>query len=416
VLRKGNGLRRAFITGLGLITPIGHSWREVRDSLVAGKSGIGPITLFDATDHRTRIAGEVRNFDPERYIDGKSARRMTRSTQFAVAAARQAIECAGVDLGDGTDVAVVMHTGGGGVEALVDQAFVCQQRGPRRVSPLLIPMFAPNMAAAQVSIMFGIRGPVVASTAACATGMYAFIDALHLIERNEADVVVAGATEAGLLPPIVAALANAGALSRRNDEPQKASRPFDRDREGFVFAEGAGAFVVESEEHARARGATMYAEILGGALTADAFHITEPDPTGSGAALAMSRALRTTGLSPNDIGYICAHGTGTALNDVAETLAIKKVFGEHAYRVPISSPKSMAGHLIGAAGCISAAACILAVHDGMIPPTINLDTPDPACDLDYVPNMARPAGVRYAMANGFAFGGQNAVAVFGGVN
>lgn len=412
---EGHGVKRAFVTGAGFITPVGNSWADVSESLRTGRSGIGPITSFDTTDHKVKIAGEVRGFNATDYMDARAARRMARSSQFAVAAARQAVEDAAITLDPGIETAVVMHTGGGGLEVLADQVRVYEHKGARRVSPLLVPMVAANMAASQVSIHLGIHGPVFASTAACATGIYALLDAQRLIASEEADVVIAGATEAMIIAPVVAGLTNMGALAPGDGNPQSASRPFDRDRKGFVLSEGAGAFVVESEEHADRRGATPILEILGGALTSDAFHITEPDPTGNGAALAISRAIERSGLVDNDIDYICAHGTGTMLNDSAETAAIKHALGARAYHVPISSPKSMAGHLLGAAGCISVAACMLAIADGIIPPTINLDHPDLACDLDYVPHVARRAIVTHALANGFGFGGQNSVVALGAV-
>ena len=305
-----------------------------------------------------------------------------------------------------------MNTGGGGMPDVVEGERVFLTKGPGRVSPLLIPALIPNMASCQVSMIWGIHGPVITSIEACASGIYALVEAKRLIDLGEAVAVIAGSSEAALIPVVFAAFCNMRALSTSNGEPQKACRPFDLNRDGFVAGEGAGVMILERYEDARQRGAPIYAEVLGGSLTADAYHVTAPEPSGYGAALAMSRALKSAGVGPEDIDYICAHGTGTPLNDVSETMSIKKVFGEHAYKVPISSPKSMVGHLMGAAGAISTIACVLAIRDGIIPPTINLETPDPQCDLDYVPNVARRTPVRTAMANGFGFGGQNSVAVF----
>jgi len=403
-------VEKAFVSGVGFFTPLGNSWAEICDALRSGRSGIDDITLFDASDQKVRIAGEVRDFNPADHMDAKAARRMARSTQFAVAAARQAVENAGIDLGGEDEIAAAVYTGGGGLEVLTHEERVYEHKGARRVSPLLVPLLAPSMPSTQVSIQLGITGPVLAATAACATGIYALLDALHLVQRGDADVVIAGATEAMIVPAVVASLANMGALTTDNAPPWAASRPFDLHRKGFVLSEGAGVVVVESERHLVRRSGCALAEIRGGALTADAHHITEPDPSASGAARAIARAIARTGLEPTDIDYICAHGTGTPLNDRAETKAIKMALGDRAYSVPISSPKSMAGHLLGAAGMVSLAACLMA-FDGIIPPTINLDTPDPECDLDYVPNVARAGRVRHALANGFGFGGQNAVMV-----
>jgi 3-oxoacyl-[acyl-carrier-protein] synthase II len=308
-------------------------------------------------------------------------------------------------------VGVVINTGGGGLLETYEEGLVMARRGPGRVSPLFIPLMAPNMAACQPSIVLGIRGPVVCSVAACAAGVQAFTEAAHILRRDEADVILAGGTESGIADLPLAALANMGALATSED-PAAACRPFNKGRTGFVYGEGAAVLVLEREEHARARGARVYAEVAGGAITGDAYHITMPAPAGAGAALAMRRALDYAGVQGEEIDYVCAHGTGTPLNDVAETEAIKAVFGEHARRLAISSPKSMIGHLLGAAGAVSGLVCALACHEGRVPPTINLDEPDPECDLDYVPNVARELPVRAAMANGFGFGGQNAVTIF----
>jgi len=405
---------RVVITGIGAISPIGLTVEEFWHNLTHGVSGVGTVTAFDASPYACRIAGEVKGFDPGQYMEAKTARRASRFVQFALAATKTALADArfAIDGQNRDSVGVVMNTGGGGMPDVVEGERVFLTKGPGRVSPLLIPALIPNMASCQVSMLWGIRGPVITSIAACASGIYALVEAKRLIDLGEATAVIAGSSESVLIPVVFAAFSNMRALSTRNDEPEKACRPFDLHRDGFVPGEGAGVMVLERYEDARQRGAPIYAEIVGGSLTADAYHLTMPDPNGYGATLAMNRALESAGLGPEDIDYICAHGTGTPLNDVSETLSIKKVFGEHAYKVPISSPKSMVGHLMGAAGAISSIACVLAIRDGIIPPTINLETPDPQCDLDYVPNVARHTPVRTAMANGFGFGGQNSVAIF----
>ncbi|MDI3341697.1 MAG: beta-ketoacyl-ACP synthase II [Sphaerobacter sp.] len=407
-------MHRVVVTGLGAVTPIGIGYPEFWRNLVAGVSGVARITAFDPSDLEVQIAAEVKGFDPKDHMDFKAARRMDRFAQFAVAAAGEALRDAGLTIDDSNRdrIGVMLNTGGGGIQTLTREVLVYHERGPKRVSPFFIPMFAPNMGACQVSITYGITGPVLASVAACAAGTQAFVDALRMLRLGEVDVMIAGGTEAGMDPVAVAAFGNMGALSKRNDEPEKASRPFDKDRDGFVFGEGAGVLVLETEEHARRRDARIYCELAGGAVTADAFHISAPLPGGAGAVRAMRQALASAGLSPEEVNYICAHGTSTPLNDVAETEAIKAVFGEAAYRIPVSSPKSMIGHLVGAAGAVSGVVCALAIRDNMIPPTINLDEPDPLCDLDYVPHTARPAKLNVAIANAFGFGGQNAVAVF----
>jgi 3-oxoacyl-[acyl-carrier-protein] synthase II len=402
------------VTGIGMIAPNGNTTEDFWRNTVAGVSGIGPIQSFDPVDIDVKIAGEVKGFNAADFIDAKTARRYTRFAHFALACGRMALDDAQLKLDgrDPTRTAVVINTGGGGMPALVEGERTRASKGSSRVSPFMVPAFMPNLAACAVSMEFGIKGPIICSAAACASALYAYIDAKRLLRSGDVDVVLAGGSESAIDPLAFAALGNLGALSHRNHDPARASRPFDRDRDGFVFGEGAGVMVLETEEHARRRGARIYAELAGGAITADAFHITAPDPTGFSPALAMQRALADGGLVPEDIDYICAHGTATPLNDVSETKSIKKAFGEHAYEVAISSPKSMVGHLLGAAGAISAAAAILAVHDGVVPPTINLENPDPECDLDYVPNTARQMPVRAALANGFGFGGQNAVVAF----
>jgi 3-oxoacyl-[acyl-carrier-protein] synthase II len=412
--RQQDPARAAVVTGLGAITPIGNDVNTFWRNLTAGVSGVDTIASFDASDEEVRIAAEVKGFDPRDWIDFKQARRMSRFAQLAVAAARQAIDDAKLEIGDHNrdDVAVVVNTGGGGFEEVAEGEITRRDRGGRRVSPFMVPMMSPSMAACQISIMNGIRGPVITSVAACASGVQAFLEAQRLIERGDVDVVIAGGTESAIVPLSFAALANMGALSKRNDDPQRASRPFDGNRDGFVFGEGAGILVIESAEHAAARGASVIAEVAGGALTGDAFHISAPDPSGYGATLAMQRALRDARMEPEQVDLVVAHGTSTPLNDATETKAIRAAFGPHADRLAVSSNKSMVGHTLGAAGAISALAAVLAIRDGVIPPTINQETPDPACDLDYVPNAPRNADVGVAIINGFGFGGQNAVTVF----
>jgi 3-oxoacyl-[acyl-carrier-protein] synthase II len=406
--------RRAVITGLGAITPIGNDIDSFWANLTGGVSGVATISLFDPSDLEVRIAAEVKDFEPKDWMDFKQARRMSRFAQLAVAAARQAIDDARLEIGDHNrdDVAVVVNTGGGGLQEVAGAEITLVTKGANRVSPFMVPMMSPSMAAAQISIQNAIRGPVITSVAACASGVQAFVDAQRLIEHGDVDVVIAGGTESAIIPVSFAALANMGALSTRNDDPAAASRPFDADRDGFVFGEAAGVLVVEAAEHAEARGAIIVAEVAGGALTGDAFHISAPDPSGYGAALAMQRAVRDAHLEPEQVQYVVAHGTSTPLNDATETKAIRTAFGAHADRLAVSSNKSMVGHTLGAAGALSALAAVLAIRDGVIPPTINYTTPDPACDLDYVPNQARRQPVDVAIANGFGFGGQNAVSVF----
>jgi 3-oxoacyl-[acyl-carrier-protein] synthase II len=406
--------RRAVVTGLGAITPIGNDAASFWTSLLAGTSGVGPIAGYDASAEEVRIAAEVKGFDPATWIDFKQARRMSRFSQFAVAAAAQAIADSGLEITDANrnEIGVIVNTGGGGIGDVAIGERIFLEQGGKRVSPFMVPMLSPSMAACQVSIQNGLRGPVIASVAACASGVQALIDAQRLIEHGDVEVVLAGGTESTILPVAFAALANMGALSKRNDDPAGASRPFDADRDGFVFGEGAAVLTVESAEHAERRGARIIAEVAGGAMTGDAFHISAPDPTGDGAARAMARAMRDAGVAPDEVDYVVAHGTSTPLNDATETKAIHAAFGEHAAHLAVSSNKSMIGHTLGAAGAISAVAAVCAIRDGMIPPTINYETPDPACDLDYVPNTARKAPVSTAIINGFGFGGQNAVAVF----
>ncbi|MDO8617245.1 MAG: beta-ketoacyl-ACP synthase II [Dehalococcoidia bacterium] len=409
---------RAVITGLGCITPIGQSVGEFWFNLTAGVSGVRRITLFDPSDQECRIAAEVKDWDPTRYMEAKAARRAARFSQFAVAAARQAVDDAGlkIDTSNRDDLAIVMNTGGGGVDVIADSEKVYLEKGASRVGPFTVPAMAPNMASCQVAINLGVRGPTITSVAACAAGIFAFVDAKRLLDLGEAEVVIAGGAEANIIPISIAAMANMRALSTRNDEPERACRPFDLHRDGFVYGEGAAAMVVETLEHARARGARIYAELAGGAVTSDAYHITAPDPTGEAAALAIARALKAASLQPADVDLIVAHATGTPLNDAAETAAIKRALGEDAYGVAVTAPKSMVGHQLGAAGAVSALTAVLAIRDGIIPPTINLETPDPECDLDYVPLKARRTPVKAALAQGFGFGGQNGVVAFRAFN
>jgi 3-oxoacyl-[acyl-carrier-protein] synthase II len=410
--------RRAVVTGVGAVTPIGNDHPTFWRNLVAGVSGGGPITHFDASAFEVRIAAEVKGFDPTTAMDRKMARRMSRFIQLGMAAGAEAVRDADLDFSDWSPdrrdrVAVAVNTSGGGQEQVIDGTAVLNDKGPRFVSPFAIPALSGSMAACQLSMEYGLTGPVITQVAACASSVIAFLDGLRMIQRGEVDVVLAGGSEAPLLPIGFAALANMGALSKRNDDPQRASRPFDRNRDGFLFGEGAGVVVLESAEHALSRGAAIQCEVIGAALTADAFHISAPEPTGRGAARAMTEALRDADVAPDEVDYIVAHGTSTPLNDATETRAIKRTFGDHAYRAAVSSPKSMVGHLLGAAGVMSALTAIGAIREGTIPPTINLDDPDlPECDLDYVPNVARRKRVDTAIINGFGFGGQNAVAVF----
>jgi len=409
--------RRAVVTGLGAVTPIGNTAGAYWENLIAGVSGVGPITQFDPSGLDVRIAAEVRDFDPTIAMDRKMARRMSRFIHLALAAAAEAVADAGIDFAayepDQHDrVAVCLNTGGGGLEQVIEGTAVLAAKGPGQVSPFAIPALSGSMAACQVSIKYGITGPVITQVAACASSVIAFIDGLRMIQLGEVDVALVGGSEGSIVPIAVAALGNMGALSRRNDDPTRASRPFDRDRDGFVYGEGAGIVVLESAEHAMARGANIVCEVIGGGMTADAFHISAPEPTGRGASAAMTKAMRNAGIAPDEVDYIVAHGTSTPLNDATETRAIKSAFGAQAHKVAISSPKSMVGHLLGAAGVISGLAAIGAIRDGVMPPTANLQNPDPECDLDYIPNVKRAKKVDTAIINGFGFGGQNAVAIF----
>ena len=405
---------RVVVTGLGAVSPLGIGVPALWDGLVAGRSGVRRVQHFDTDNLAVKIAAEVPDFDPKQFMDGKSARRMDRFAQFAVAATHEALEDARLEVTDENRerIAIVINTGGGGIPSIEGNVTAMALSGPSRVGPLVIPMFAPNMASSQVSITYGILGPTITSAAACASGVQAYVDAVRLLHAGEADVVITGGTEAGITPVALTSLSHMHALSHRNDDPQRASRPFDADRDGFVFGEGAGILILETEEHAARRGAHVYAEAMGGALTSDAFHITAPEPTGRGARAAMTNALKRAEMSAEDIDYIAAHATATPIGDAVETRAIKGALGEHALNVSVSANKSMVGHMLGAAGAISAISSVLAIRDGVVPPTINLDTPDPECDLNYVPNVAERRQVDAAMVNGFGFGGQNASTIF----
>ncbi|NLN16572.1 MAG: beta-ketoacyl-ACP synthase II [Firmicutes bacterium] len=406
--------RRVVITGMGVISPIGNSLESFWHSLVTGTSGIDKITRFDASDLSTQIAAEVKEFDPTEYLGAKEARRMDRFTQFAVVAAKKALEDAqlNIDESNADRIGVIVGSGIGGIETLEKEAITLYTRGPGRVSPFLVPMLIPDMAAGQVSIITGAKGPNSAVVTACATGSHCIGEAYRVIERGTADAMIAGGSEAAVNKLAMAGFCSAKTLSVRNDDPKGACRPFDLHRDGFVLGEGAGILILEELERAVRRGAQIYGEIVGYGATADAYHITAPAPEGEGAARAMLSALADAGLTIGDVDYINAHGTGTEYNDKTETQAIKRAFQEHAYQVPISSTKSMTGHLLGAAGGVEAIASLLAIKHQQIPPTINLTTPDPCCDLDYVPNEARKASVSVVMSNSFGFGGHNAVLIF----
>jgi len=406
--------RRVVMTGAGAVTPVGNTAEEFWASLLAGRSGIGPITRFDASQMPTRIAGEIKGFDPLKYIDKKDDRKFDRFLKYAVACAVMAVEDAGLktDRVDATRFGVLVGSGIGGIETLLEQYAILTEKGPDRVSPFFVPMIIVNMASGVISMRFGARGPNSSVVTACATGNHAIGDAMRIIQRGEADVMIAGGAEAIIIPLTIAGFCQMKAMSTRNDDPTKASRPFDAERDGFVCGEGGGLVVLESLEHARAREARIYAEIVGYGMTGDAHHMTAPDPEGDGAARAMAAALRDAALEPSSVGYINAHGTSTPYNDKFETIAIKRVFGDHAKKLAISSTKSMTGHLLGAAGGIEAIATAFALHHGMLPPTMNYEKPDPDCDLDYIPNQARKQEIEVALSNAFGFGGTNATLAF----
>jgi 3-oxoacyl-[acyl-carrier-protein] synthase II len=408
--------RRVAVTGLGAVTPLGEDPGSTWEGMLAGRSGVGPITLFDTAGYRTTIAAEVSGWEPEKHFDKREVRRVDRFAQFFLVAVRQALEQAGISYREDDPAAsragVVVGAGFGGMGSFIDEIVTLTDRGPDRVSPTGVPRVIPNMAAGLASIEHNLLGPVTCVVTACSASANAIGDGAELIRRGAADVVIAGGSEAAITTFGIATFAQARALSTRNDEPQRASRPFDADRDGFVMGEGGAALVLEDMDQAKARGATVLAELTGYGMSADAYHITLPRPGGSGAARAMTNAVEDAGLTPVDIGYINAHGTSTEANDSTETAAIRIAMGAAADSIPISSTKSMTGHILGGAGAVEAVACIMALRDQVLPPTINQETPDPECDLDYVPNAKRAATLDHAMSNSFGFGGHNVSLVF----
>lgn len=402
--------KRVVVTGIGVVSPVGTGLEKFWQSLVDGKSGIDLITRFDASDLPTRIAGEVKDFDPLDFLEKKEARRMDRFTHLAVAAADMAVKDAGLkpDQFDPFRAGVILGSGVGGIETIEEQSIVLQTKGAGRITPFFVPMMIANIAGANVAIKHGLRGPNITAVTACASSTNSIGDAYRIIQRGEADVMVTGGCEAPVIKLAMAGFCAMRAMSTRNEEPQRASRPFDTGRDGFVMGEGAGIIVLESLEHALARGARIYAELGGYGMTCDAYHITDPDPEGMGAAMAMDLCLKDAGMNPQEIDYVNAHGTSTPKGDIGETRAIKRIFGDHASKLAVSSTKSMTGHLLGAAGGIEAIICALSIEKGIIPPTINLEDQDPECDLDYVPNKAVNREVKAAISNSFGFGGHNA--------
>lgn len=406
--------RRVVITGMGPVTPVGIGLEEYWSALKAGRNGVGPITLFDASAYTTRIAAEVKGFDPSEYIDSRQLRRMDRFVQLAAAAAKLAIADAGLEITDANRdrVGICIGSGIGGSGTWETQHSILLEQGPSRVSPMFIPMLIANMASGHIAILTGARGPNYCIVTACASAGHSIGDAALAISRGDADVMLTGGSEASVVPLATAGFCNMQAVSQRNDDPQRASRPFDKERDGFVIGEGAGVLVLEEADYARRRGARIYAEVAGCGMSADAYSMFAPEPEGIGGALSMSAALANAGIGPDDVDYINAHGTSTPIGDVGETVAIKRVFGDRAREVPISSTKSMIGHLLGAAGAVEAIACAMSIVDGVVHPTINYEFPDPQCDLDYVPNEAREVPVDIALSNSFGFGGQNATLIF----
>jgi 3-oxoacyl-[acyl-carrier-protein] synthase II len=400
-------MRRVVITGLGAITPIGNNIKTFWENMKAGVSGAARISAFDPSGYSIQIACEVKDFEPTDWVDKKTARRLARCTLFSIATTRQALEDAKLTITpeNARRIGVVFNSGGGGLSGMEDATTKILESGPRNASPFLITNIMLNAVSSLVSIEFGTMGPLNSSALACASGNYAILDAFHMIKRGEADAIIAGGTEATISPVIFASFNRMGALSTRNDDPERASRPFEKDRDGFVFGEGAAALILESEEHAKARGAKIYGEVLGGRLTSDAYHVTAPRPDALGATYALEGALEASNVAIEDVDAIFAHGTSTPLGDAAETLSIKKVFGERAYQIPITGTKSQVGHMLGAAGAISALAAIKTIEEGVICPTINYETPDPECDLDYVPNEARPHKARWRWSMPSALGG-----------
>lgn len=407
---------RVVITGMGAVTPLGNTWPQTWAALQDGRSGVGPITAFDAAGFPTRIAAEVKGFDAAGILPVKRLHRTSRAAQLAVAAAREAVADAGLGTSlDEMDAGIIINSAVSGYPEIQDATRLFDRDGLRPVSPAFVAASLTNMPACEVAMDLGVHGPVNASALACASGTHALLDARRTLLAGEADVVIAGGTDAAITPVMFAGLTAMRGLSRHNDAPAEASRPFDAHRDGFVFGEGAVVCTLELLPHARARGADIYAEVLGGAMTSDAFHIVAPEPSGRYAARAISLALRRSGLDPADVDLVCAHGTSTRANDRTETLAIRTAFGAAADRLAVTAPKSMTGHLIGAAGTLASLLCAMAIRDGVIPPTINYSDPDPECDLDYVPTTAREQPVRYAVTNAFGFGGQNCVVAFGPV-
>ncbi len=407
-------VRRVVVTGMGCITPLGIGLEESWENCVAGRSGVGPITKFDAAGYKTQIAAEVKGFDASAYMDRRELKKMDVFIQYAVAATRMALDDAGMEIREeeAHRVGVSIGAGLGGLPQIEAQHKVLLESGPRRVSPFFIPMVIANLAPGYVSILTGAKGPNLSIVTACATGAHSIGEAWHMIRRGDADVMLAGGVESTITPLAVAGFNAMRALSTRNDEPERASRPFEKDRDGFVMGEGGAVLVLEELERAKARGARIYAELVGYGATSDAYHITAPDPEGDGAARCMEGALRSAGMSPDEVDHVNAHGTSTPFNDYYETLAIKRVFGDHAKKLWVSSTKSMTGHLLGAAGSVEAVFSVMALWEQVAPPTINYDTPDPDCDLDYVPNEARQGRIRAVLSNSFGFGGTNASLLF----
>ncbi|MBA9088492.1 3-oxoacyl-[acyl-carrier-protein] synthase II [Fontibacillus solani] len=403
---------RVVVTGMGVVTALGQDLDTFWNNITNGKSGVSHIESFDVSEYPTQIAASVKDFNPEDYIDRKEARKMDRFVQFAVTAASSALRDSGLNIAEDTDperVGVMIGSGIGGLGTWEDQHNILLQKGPKRVSPFFIPMMIANMASGHVSILFGAKGPNSTAVTACATGTHSIGDSYKLIQRGDADVMICGGAEATIRPTGLAGFCSMRAMSTRNDEPEKASRPFDSGRDGFIMGEGSGVLILESLEHAQKRGAKIYAEVIGYGLSGDAHHMTEPDPNGPERCMKM--ALRDAGIDPKEVDYINAHGTSTPVGDRSETIAIKRALGDHAYKVAISSTKSMTGHLLGAAGGVEGVICGLTLQNGVIAPTINLDNPDPECDLDYVPNEARQCDVQVAMSNSFGFGGHNATII-----
>lgn len=405
--------KRVVVTGLGCVSPVGNTAAETWEALIVGKSGAAPITHFDASRHKTRFAAEVKGFDGPALFGAREARKMDRFAQFATAAALEALEQAEFTVNESNRdrVGVLIGSGIGGIITLLQEVDTLRERGPDRVSPFLVPMMISDSAAGMIAIRVGARGPNMSLATACATGTNALGEAAEMIRRGAADVMIAGAAEAAIVPVSMAGMNVMGALSTRNDEPARASRPFDKDRDGFLMGEGGAILILEALEHAQARGAKIICEFSGYGASDDAYHISAPAENGAGAALSMQLAIKDAGLSVTDIGYINAHGTSTSLNDKSETAAIKTIFGEQAYKIPVSSTKSMTGHLLGASGALEAVVCAKVISENLLPPTINYETPDPECDLDYVPNQARPAAPKHVMSNSFGFGGHNATLI-----